>query len=124
MGCIVSASDALLDYKGVIARAITDAMYREKPELLERYGEVGRVRCHEDMHFNIEHLAPAVALGEPALFARYVVWLRDMLAARHVPADDVRRSLELMITAVLQHLPEHADVIGDVVNAGIAALDT
>ena len=120
----MTASDALLDFKGVIARAITDAMYREKPDLLERYGEVGRVRCHEDMHFNLEHLAPAVALGEPALFARYVVWLRDMLAARNVPVDDVRRSLELTKQMVREHLPEHADVISDVVNAGIAALDT
>jgi hypothetical protein len=120
----MTASDALLDHKSIIARAITDAMYREKPALLERYGEVGRVRCLEDMHFNIEHLAPAVALGEAVLFERYVVWLRDMLAARNVPVDDVRRSLELTNTMVAQYLPEHAAVIGDVVNAGIAALDT
>lgn len=119
----MNASDALLDYKGVIARAITDAMYREKPELLDRYGEVGRVRCLEDMHFNLEHLAPAVALGEPVLFEKYVIWLRDMLAARNVPVDDVRRSLQLTNQMVQQHLPEHANVISDVVNAGIAALD-
>jgi Phycobilisome protein len=120
----MNASDALLDYKPIIARAITDAMYREKPELLERYGETGRVRCLEDMHFNIEHLAPAVALGEPVLFARYVVWLRDMLAARNVPVDDVRRSLELTNDMVNQHLPEHAHAIVDVINAGLAALDS
>jgi hypothetical protein len=120
----MTASDALLDYKSIIARAITDAMYREKPELLERYGEVGRVRCLEDMHFNIEHIAPAVALDEPALFERYVVWLRDMLAARNVPADDVRRSLELTNDVVKQHIPEHADAIARVVNAGLAALET
>jgi hypothetical protein len=120
----MNASDALLDYKSIIARAITDAMYREKPALLERYGEVGRTRCLEDMHYNIEHLAPAVSLGEPALFARYVVWLRDMLAARNVPVDDVRRSLELTNDMVAQHLPEHAPVICDVVNAGLLALDS
>lgn len=120
----MTAADALLDYKNIIARAITDAMYREKPELLERYGEVGRVRCLEDMNYNIEHLAPAVALGEAVLFERYVVWLRDMLGARSVPKDDVRRSLELTNEMVAQHLPEHADAIRDVVNAGLRALDS
>jgi hypothetical protein len=120
----LNASDALLDYKGILARAITDAMYREKPQLLERYGEVGRVRCLEDMHYNIEHLAPAVALGENALFVRYVVWLRDMLGARNVPVDDVRRSLELTNDMVREHLPSHADAIVPIVNAGLAALDS
>ena len=119
----MTAADALLDYKGIIARAITDTMYREKPELLERYGEVGRTRCLEDMHYNLEHIAPAVALNEPVLFERYVIWLRDMLAARNVPVDDVRRSLELTNDVVREHLPDHADAIAGIVNAGLAALD-
>ena len=113
----------LIERKDAIARAITNALYEERPQLLERYGDVGRKRCLEDMHYNIEHIAPAVALGQPDLFERYVIWLRDMLGARNVPADDVRRSLELTVDIVRRELAaEHADQIVDVVNAGIVAL--
>ena len=121
----MTAAEALFDNKGTLARAITEQMYRERPQLLERYGETGRVRCLEDMHYNIEHLAPAVALGDPHVFGRYVVWLRDMLGARNVPPDDVRRSLELTIEMVNKHLdPDYAKEIVAVIKAGIAALDT
>jgi hypothetical protein len=120
----MSAADVLLAEKSTLAQAITNAMYAERPQLLEQYGEHGRIRCLEDMHFNIEHLVPAVALGENQLFARYVVWLRDMLAARNVGVDDVRRSLQLTVTVVQQHMqPDDARAVVEVVNAGIAALD-
>ena len=121
----MSAADTLLAQKHTLAQSITDALYRERPQLMERYGEVGRTRCLEDMHYNIEHLAPAVALGEAQLFERYVIWLRDMLAARNVPPDDVLRSLELTATMVEQQLPQaEAREIIDVVNAGIKVLRT
>ena len=90
-----AASETLLRDRERLARAITDALYADMPELLARHGERGRVKCLEDMHYNLEHLAPAVALGDPALFVRYVEWLRDMLHARGVGMDEVRRSLEL-----------------------------
>ena len=120
----MSAADILLAQKSDLAQRITDALYQERPQLLERYGETGRIRCLEDMHFNIEHLVPAVALGEKQLFERYVVWLRDMLAARNVGVDDVRRSLQLTVTVVQERLSSaDAQPVIDVVNAGIAALE-
>jgi hypothetical protein len=120
----MNVADVLISKKSLLAQAITDALYAERPQLLARYGEIGRVRCLEDMHFNIEHLVPAVALGDNQLFARYVVWLRDMLAARNVPVDDVRRSLQLTADVVQQHLPpSDARQVVEVVNAGIAALN-
>jgi hypothetical protein len=119
----MSAADTLLEQKHTIAQAITDALYRERPQLMERYGETGRVRCLEDMHYNLEHLAPAVALGEPQLFQRYVIWLRDMLAPRNVPQEDVVRSLELTIDVVQKHLPpDEARAVVDMINAGLQAL--
>ena len=84
----MTTADVLIAHKSSLAQAITDALYAERPQLLTQYGEIGRVRCLEDMHFNIEHLVPAVALGESQLFARYVVWLRDMLAREMTAAPD------------------------------------
>jgi hypothetical protein len=119
-----SASESLLARKAEIARAVTEALYTEMPELMEKYGETGRRKCLQDMHYNLEHLAPAVALGEPVLFARYVVWLREMLASRGVPADEVRRSLELTAEAVRARLPaEEAIPVVDALAAGLRELE-
>lgn len=119
-----SASATLLERKDELARAVTRALYAERPDLLERYGERGRRKCLQDMRYNLEHLAPAVALGEPALFARYVVWLRDMLAARGVPAVEIGRSLELTGRLVQEELAgDEAGVVQGILEAGLAALD-
>ena len=118
------ASATLLERKDELARAVTRALYAERPDLLERYGERGRRKCLQDMRYNLEHLAPAVALGEPALFARYVVWLRDMLAARGVPAVEIGRSLELTSLLVQEQLAgDEAGVVQGMLEAGLAALD-
>lgn len=118
-----AAAEALLERKEELARAITAALYRERPALLEKYGEAGRAKCLQDMRYNLEHLAPAVALGDPALFSRYVTWLRGMLGARGIPADEVRRSLELTRAELAARLPaEQATHADAALAAGLAAL--
>jgi hypothetical protein len=118
------AGAALLARKEELAAAITAALYAERPQLLERYGERGRVKCLEDMRYNLEHLAPAVELERPVLFTRYVTWLRDMLAARDVPADDVRRSLELTRDVIADRLAaDEAEAAASVLAEGLTTLD-
>lgn len=113
----------LLARKEELAGAITEALYAEMPDLMEKYGESGRAKCLQDMRYNLEHLAPAVALGEPALFARYVAWLRDMLRARGIPTGEVRRSLELTQDIVRDRLaPEQAARVAESLTAGLNAL--
>lgn len=117
------ASEALIAYKEELARAITEALYREMPVLLERHGERGRTKCLQDMRYNIEHLTPAVALSDDTLFVQYATWLRDMLASRGVGLDEVRRSMELTIDVARAQLqPAHADAVAAPVRAALAAL--
>jgi hypothetical protein len=117
------AAARLLDDKGALARAITDAMYEERPGLAERYGARGRARCLEDLHFTLEHLIPAVDLGEPALFVSYARWLDGLLRSRSVDADDVRFSLATTARLVGERLPaDEAQAVVAVVQAGLAAL--
>ena len=101
------AAASLLQRREELARAITDALYADMPELLPRHGERGRIKCLEDMRYNLEHLAPAVALSDDALFVRYVTWLRDMLGARGVGVDEVRRSLELTHEVLQARMSAH-----------------
>ena len=117
------AAARLLEEKGALARAITDAMYVERPALGERYGARGRERCLEDMHFTLEHLIPAVDLGEPALFVSYARWLDGLLQARNVDADDVRLSLTTTARLVGERLPpDEAEAVVAVVRAGLEVL--
>lgn len=90
---------------------------------MQRFGERGRAKCLQDTHYCLEHLAPAVALDDPALFARYVFWLKNLLAARGIGSDDVRRSLEAT-QAVLAELlpPDEALCVLPCLHAGLAIL--
>jgi hypothetical protein len=117
------AAAALLARREELAHAITAALYAEQPGLLERYGEAGRRKCLEDIRYNLEHLAPAVSLDDPALFARYVIWLRELLKAHGVPARDVRRSLELTGDVVRARLePGEAAAVETALAAGLQEL--
>ena len=117
------ASASLLDRQDELARAITDVMYDSDPTLTTRFGEAGRVKCLQDMRYSLEHLAPAVALDDPSVFARYVIWLEGLLAARGVGSDDVRRSLEATQSALIERLsPDEAARVLPSLRAGLAAL--
>jgi hypothetical protein len=123
MSAAARSSERLVAEKEALARAITDALYAERPELLARYGAAGREKCLQDMRYNLEHLAPAVALEQPSMFAGYAQWLRGLLAARGIPVDDVVRSLVLTRDAITQRFPpdEAADAL-TAIDAGLAAL--
>lgn len=109
--------------QGELARDITAALYTELPELEARYGERGRIRCLEDMNFNLEHLRPAVELGQPHLFGDYVRWLDGLLRARGIATHEIARSLAIMERIVAARFPAaEADAIRPVIVAGLDAL--
>lgn len=117
------AAGRLLTLKETLAGSVTDALYAERSDLLERYGPVGRDRCLEDVRYTIDHLIPAVDLAEPPMFATYVRWLDDLLGARHVPRREVTRSLELIDEHARSHLaPDEADAVTSCIRAGLESL--
>jgi hypothetical protein len=99
------AGARLVAEKEDLARAITAALYRERPDLHARYGEAGREKCLQDMRYNLEHLAPAVALDQPSMFEGYARWLVGMLGARGIPTDEIARSLALTRAAIEDGFP-------------------
>lgn len=117
------AARLLLVDREALAREVTDSLYAESPDLLARYGEAGRAKCLQDMRYNIEHLTPAVELGDEGMFAGYVQWLDALLRARNVPTRDVVRCLELLADRCAVRYPRaDADTIGTILRAGLAVL--
>ena len=114
--------DLLLRDKESLASAVTQKLYQEKPALLDKHGERGRTKCLQDMHYNIEHLIPAVELDDASVFARYIAWLDEMLRARNVETDDVVRSLALLRDECTERYGAEGAVIAGIINEGLAAL--
>ena len=117
------AAAELLARKAGLAQTATDALYADMPELMDRYGPVGRERCLEDIRYTIDHLIPAVDLAQPSMFASYVGWLDDLLRARNVSTREVIRSLELIEQVVRSELaPDEANVVATCLRAGLDSL--
>ena len=117
------AAGQLLQHKEALADAVTNALYADMPELTERYGDAGREKCLQDLRYTIEHLIPAVDLGQPDMFASYVRWLDALLRARNVSTREVVRSLELTERVVRERLAaDEADAVATCVHAGLSAL--
>ena len=103
-----------------LAHAVTDALYAASPDLLARHGASGREKCLQDMRYNIEHLVPAVDLGDGSMFARYVGWLDGLLRARNVATRDIVRCLELLRDeCARRYASDEADAIATVIGAGL-----
>lgn len=119
-----TAAERLMAERDALAQAITDQLYAEMPGLLERYGAEGRARCLEDLGFNLDHLAPAVELEAPEMFARYVRWLVELLEARGVGREEVARSLRLTDRLVAARFTaDEAEAVSVCVRAGLAAVE-
>lgn len=116
------AAAALTAAREPIARATTEALYRESPALLARHGEPGREKCLQDMRYNLDHLVPAVELEDAPMFARYVGWLTELLLAHGVETRHVTRSLELLGDAAADHLaPDEAACVRRILAAALAS---
>ena len=106
-----------------LAREVTDALYRERPGLWERFGQRGWDKCLQDMRHNWEHLAPAVELERPVMFATYARWVDGLLVARGVPTGELVRCLELMDESARARMePDEAAAVARCLDAGLEAL--
>jgi hypothetical protein len=91
-----------------LAEAAVAEQYRRQADLTERYGPRGRVFCVRDLCFHVQFLAASIELSDPARFARYVRWARDLMAAHGIPAEDFLVSLQALRSAVALLLPPGA----------------
>jgi hypothetical protein len=73
---------------------IMDGMYRDYPELEERFGENGKVKCREDNHHHFHHLKTAFTLQNGQFFIDYAHWLTNLLVSRGMKAAHVKDNFE------------------------------
>jgi methanogenic corrinoid protein MtbC1 len=106
-----------------VATAVADAFYRGSPEWTEKFGEAGRRRCQEDARFHLSFLAGAAQAGSSRVFADYIGWCSDMLAARGIDAGHLVEHLDLL-EAHLEVSASAQSILGDYFEAARRELAT
>ena len=75
--------------KEEIINQVVVQIYEAYPEIFERFGEAGKVRCHED---NAHHFLDAETLDQirkTEIFTNYAIWLTNLLTARGMNKNHV-----------------------------------
>lgn len=104
----------------LLAEAVTELHYRQKPELAERYGAKGRVKCLEDARYHLSYLSESINALKPELFADYVAWAKILLAGYGIPESDLADNLKVIKTSLQNHLaPNESAVACEYVDAGL-----
>ncbi len=114
---------AIQAQRSELAEAIVERQYLSQPELVARYGEMGRAKCLQDSLHHLASISSAITLSTPAIFVEYVAWARRVLAAHGIPSEDLARNLVCIRDALHDGLePALATVAVEYVNAALSQL--
>lgn len=105
-----------------LAAAVADRHFAAHPEVLARYGDIGRVRCLEDARFHLRYLATALDANSEAMFVDYVAWTKVVLAKRNVPSADLVENLRILASTLHDELKAGSDEAVQIVDAAIEKL--
>lgn len=115
-------SRALDEVAGALAAWTADCLGERRAGLAERYGARWREEWSGEAQVLLAHLAQAIALRRPALFAAAASWSRRALVARGGRAEDHAACLECLRSVLAEDLPpalEAAALAG--IDAALAA---
>lgn len=84
---------------------MTHAIYAQHGEALERFGPAGRQRCRQDILHHLDYLEAAAEVNDSTPFVWYVLWLKEVLGGRGVPAAHLAFSLQLIASFLVESLP-------------------
>ncbi len=97
---------ALKEKRSELAAELVEREFRRHPELIERYGPIGRAKSLQDADYHLLYLSQALEISQPSLFSDYVAWCKVMLAQRGVLPQDLMFHLECMAEVVEELVPE------------------
>jgi hypothetical protein len=118
----VSPARQLSDHRHELVRRSVELVYERLPELEERYGPAGRLRCAEDAEFHLGFLVSAVAIDEDAVFADYARWAGVLLERFAIPRAHLVEAFRALAAAVEELAPGAAAPARRILLAGEAAL--
>lgn len=103
-----------------LAGEVTDRQYEQQPELVNRFGPLGRLRTRQDSLYHLRYLAESVTMDSPLLFIQYISWLRTLLIQYKVTDEDLLINLFLIRDALVQSVEEpHLKLLLSYLDMGI-----
>lgn len=113
-----------MDQINAIIDRVVHGIYKDMPELMDRFGEQGRVKCREDNHHHIKHLNSARNLDSDDFFVDYVLWLNNILTARglkteHLIDNFVRLDKEILDSEPFEEKEDYLRIL----KKGLAELE-
>jgi len=88
------ASKAIDDQIDTLAKKILNEIY-EEGGYWNKFGDVGKQRCLEDINFTLEFLSKALATGSKALFKDYALWSKIFFSQFNIQMNHIVNSYEL-----------------------------
>lgn len=120
----MEAGLAIDDKQNLIAEAVTNKHFETNPELEIRYGALGRAKYYQDTIYHLSYLSDALRVSEPALFADYVVWAKEMLEGRGIPEKDLADNLLILRDSLAEKLPsDYRQIACSYVDEGVETLN-
>lgn len=118
-------ANKLVTSREIIAQVVTREYFEFRPDLKEKWGEIGMKRCTEDSAYHIAYLAEAIRFDFPILFIDYLGWTKILLASLRISANDLRQNLEILKAVLASRLTdEETAVATETIDAGVKALPT
>ena len=106
-----------------LANAVVAQHYALEPELEQRYGEKGRIKCLQDANYHLTYLSEAIATTHPSLFANYIAWAKVLLTGIGIPSSHLAKNIEILSDVFKKELPENVAVlIQEYIEAGLTQL--
>ena len=97
-------------------------IYEAYPEILERFGEAGKMRCLEDNHHHFDHLETAAKLNDPQVFSNYAIWLTNLLTQRGMSKHHVIDNFQRIHNVLGKSATPDAKEYQKLLQAGIDAI--
>lgn len=122
---LAAASDWLLQNIAAVASGVTARLFALNPELDQKYGQRGRIKCLEDTNYHLMYLSEAVASRSPLLFETYVGWAKVMLQSRGIGVADLSKNLEMLAEVIGENAPRaFSCLLLEPIRSAISALPT
>ncbi|MBD8070158.1 hypothetical protein [Bacillus sp. PS06] len=90
--------------EAIIEEVVKD-IYLTYPELLDRFGEIGKVKCKEDNGHHFKNLETAYVLKDPKIFVDYAHWLNHLLTSRGMKTEHITDNFERIRDKIKGKLP-------------------
>lgn len=117
--------ETIYTYEREIAAETVQRHYALVPELEQRYGAAGREKCLQDAQYHVSYLAEAIQASSQLLFKDYVMWAKQMLEARQIPATDLAVNLNCLKEALAMRLPSKLFMVAaKYLNAALVLLES